>query len=184
MNKKQHEKMISMIEEMKARALQGSKDNGLKGKVAELETALYCNVYRDKVQGNDKIDLVQYSSDRKHRYSIEIKSGGGELAVLDDNGQIVKDFTSNDYIAYAPVLDLDLDATEQLRVFTTDQFLELAKSMKLIRTKRSSKGTKQDRITMQSWNKKDLTTGRNLKMLELWEKGIPFRDFYTELKGA
>lgn len=92
------------------------------------------------VQGNNKMDSVKYLTDEdgKRRTNIEIKSGCGTLAIIDEEKNIVSSplFKSH-YVVYTPRFYPNVPAKDQCFIIETQTFLSILKECGLIREKRS-----------------------------------------------
>lgn len=94
------------------------------------------------VQGASAFDSVKYATidGKRKRVSIEIKSGSGTLATLDENGNILTSpLMKSDFIAYVPQFYPELGVEKQVLFFEKSVFLEILENNGLIRKKTSGK---------------------------------------------
>ena len=125
---------------------------------------------------------------RKGGYSIEIKSGCGELATLNEDGEIVSTVFKRDIIVYAPFYEAGDDVFCTSYVLTTEDFFKALEEARLIRTKVSSAMNKKkqngetwyyDRMSIQSFKNSQKATDRWLDALEMY--GTDLRSWLEEL---
>lgn len=170
-------KIDSMIE-----SLPTSRDSGLVGKIAELQACYYCGVFRLKPNPAGKRDLYIYNGSRTRRYSIEIKTGGGELRTLAQDGTVTSTIEGNDFTAWCPRYDVE-GSLDQLTVQVTEEFIETLESLNLARPKVGNGSEFHNKYTIQSYDPKKPTCGRNCHLWDVHSMGIPFTQFYAMVKA-
>lgn len=125
---------------------------------------------------------------RKGGHSVEIKSGCGELATLNENGEIITTIFKRDIIIYAPFYEAGDDVFCTSYVLTTEDFFSALEKANLIRTKVSSAMNKKkqngepwyyDRMAIQSFKNSQKATDRWLDALE--ECGMDLKSWLEEL---
>lgn len=125
---------------------------------------------------------------RKGGYSVEIKSGCGELATLDEDGKIINTVFKRDIIVYAPFYEAGDDVFSTSYVLTTEDFFKALEEANLIRTKVSSAMNKKkqngepwhyDRMAIQSFKNSQKAINRWLNALE--EYGMDLKSWLEEL---
>lgn len=172
-------KIDSMIE-----SLPTSRDSGLVGKIAELQACYYCGVFRLKPNPAGKRDLYIYNGSRTRRYSIEIKTGGGELRTLAQDGTVTSTIEGNDFTAWCPRYN-PLGDLDQLTVQITEEFIDELESLNLARPKGATGAKYHNKYTIQSYdpNPEKLDCGRNCHLRDVHSIGIPFTKFYAMIKA-
>ena len=120
--------------------------------------------------------------------SIEIKSGCGELAIIDKNGEIVTTCLNSDLIVYSPDYDPKSEAEYQSYVLNTNDFMEILQDLNLIRYKKSSAMCHQpkeqqynDRMSIQSFSNSRKKSDAFYDSLE--EKGQSLKEWIAENIG-
>ena len=157
---KKIEKM-QLLNELSNKYLLNELDNGNNGKAYEIIVKLALNNYRFKgVSKSGKIDTI------KNHIKYEIKSNCGELATIDQDGNIIKSaLLKSDFIIYS--MDTEFFITDTLEdkidlvlnnsfVIPCNDFLEMLKNIGLLRTKKSTYAIKNnfnynDKLTIQSY---------------------------------
>ena len=89
-----------------------------------------------ETQPQGTFDVVKYRmvDGKRKRTKIEVKSGGGKIASIDAEGNIVSSkLLEGDFVAYCYRLDIN-KGVEQFRFFETSDFMDLLRRFKLIRT--------------------------------------------------
>lgn len=108
-------------------------DSGRGGKTAEMQTKLFLGNYRfNGVSKSKAIDT------RKNGFKIEIKTNAGELATLDENGNITDSILKNDYIVYFPEYNANYPVELQAYVLKADTFYNALIESGCIRYKTST----------------------------------------------
>lgn len=136
-------------------------DNGNNGKALEILVKLALNNFNfSGVSKNGRVDTI------KNGVKYEIKTNCGELATLDENGEIIKSsLLKSDYIIYsmdysfdnnATFLDILDDVLFSFYVIPVTDFMEILKDNGLLRTKKSTYAIRNnlsynDRLTIQSY---------------------------------
>ena len=154
-------------------------DSGINGKLfeAEIKKAL-SNTNGKAVSSPTRADS------RKWGMSHEIKTGCGELAILDENGDVVKWVFNSDIIIYAPFFEAGDDVEMCSYVLRPDDFHKALIEANLIRKKVSTpmNSEKQegnewyyDRMAIQTYKNSNKAINRWYDALEKY--GIPFGDY-------
>lgn len=107
--------------------------------------------------------------------AIEIKSGCGELATLDANGNILRTVFTRDYVVYAPEYTPEADVLKVSYVLTADDFMTALTEARAIRFKKSTNMTKRpkeeqysDRLAIQTFSNSRKATDRMYDALETY----------------
>lgn len=163
---------------------QGEHNNdGANGTSYEMAIKLALGNYKGQLKS--KAGIVDT---RKGGYSVEIKSGCGELATLNENGEIINTVFKRDIIIYAPFYEAGDDVFLTSYVLTTDDFFEALEQAHLIRTKVSSAMNKKkqngepwyyDRMSIQSFKNSQKAIDRWLNALD--EYGVDLKSWLEEL---
>lgn len=167
-------------------------NSGAEGRAFERAVNFRLGLYdrSEKVQGAGVFDSVKYGviDGKKRRLSIEVKTGAGTLATLDENGDIVTSpFFNSDFVAYTPQFYLDLEVENQALFFETAVFVDILKKHGLIRKKTSGKMTAQkksganwyyDVLSIQSF--KNSKKKYHAFTQDLFFEGMTFDDFVEE----
>ena len=107
--------------------------------------------------------------------TFEIKTGCGELGILDESGNIVKTCLTADYVIYAPQVFHDSDYLKQAYVMSAEDFIQGLSDCGLVRRKASSNmNTRKkngqdwyyDRLAIQSFLNSGKATDRMYEMLD------------------
>lgn len=178
-------KAVSNYEDFARTVNAHSKDahNGAWGTLLELEIKKSLNNTRQLKSGAGKVDT------RKKGFKIEIKSACGELATLDENGEMVTSIFKNDFIIYAPFYEPDDDIFTCCYVLTIDGFKKALESANMIRQKMSTNMSKRkkaglpyynDRLAIQSFTNSKKKTAAWLTALD--ENGISLEEWF-EIMG-
>ena len=142
------------------------------------------------VQGAGAFDTVKYAmiNGKKKRVTIEIKSGSGTLATLDNEGNVLTSpLLKSDFVAYVPQFYPEMEIDKQVLFFETSVFLEILKNNGLIRKKTSGKMTAQkknggywyyDILSIQSF--KNSKKKYHAFTSDLFFEGMTFDDFVEE----
>lgn len=142
------------------------------------------------VQGAGAFDTVKYAmiNGKKKRVTIEIKSGSGTLATLDNEGNVLTSpLLKSDFVAYVPQFYPEMEIDKQVLFFETSMFLEILKNNGLIRKKTSGKMAAQkkagfnwfyDVLAIQSF--KNSKKKYNAFTTDLFFEGMTFEDFIEE----
>lgn len=145
-------------------------NDGANGTSYEMAVKLALGNYKGQLKS--KAGIVDT---RKGGYAVEIKSGCGELATLDENGKIINTVLKRDIIIYAPFYEAGDDVYSTSYVLTTEDFFEALEQAHLIRTKVSSAMNKKkqngepwhyDRMSIQSFKNSQRAMNRWLNALE------------------
>ncbi len=132
--------------------------SGSHGRAFEVAIKKALGNYRSKdlVAMPGKADTIKKFGNAMVR--IEIKSGCGELAQLDAQGNICKSILDSDVVIFCPYFIPKRDATIQSYVMPSTTFYTILKELGLIRFKKSTAMTKApkeaqyyDRMTIQSF---------------------------------
>ena len=185
MKKDEFLKAVSNYENFAKTVNAHSKDahNGAWGTLLELEIKKSLNNTRQLKSGAGKVDT------RKKGFKIEIKSACGELATLDENGNMVTSVFKNDLIIYAPFYEPDDDIFTCCYVLTIDGFKKALESANMIRQKMSTNMSKRkkaglpyynDRLAIQSFTNSKKRTAAWLTALD--ENGISLEEWF-EIMG-
>ena len=167
-------------------------NSGAEGRAFERAVNFYLGLYdrSEKVQGAGMFDSVKYGiiNGKKKRISIEVKTGAGTLATLDENGNILTSpLFKSDFVAYTPQFYPDLDLENQVLFFETSVFIDILKKHGLIRRKISGKMNAQkksggnwyyDILSIQSF--KNSKKKYRAFTSDLFFEGMPFNDFVEE----
>lgn len=161
-------------------------NSGAHGNAFERAVKLELGNYRFK--GTAK--RGHYDSTKKidgNRYRIEIKQGAGELATLDENGNIIHSELTADLFIYAPEYDPNFDVIYQAYVLTTDNFIACIKAARLTRLKKSTAQYRRpederyyDRLAIQTFTNSKKAMERLYNALE--EYGQPLNKWLVENK--
>lgn len=147
--------------------------SGTHGRAFEASVKVFFGNYRfsgivAKAGKNDMIKKIDGTM-----ASFEIKTGCGELATLDENGDIISTVFTKDYIVYCPEYDPSIPAEFQSYVLTADNFFDAVKSAGLIRRKKSSAMCKRpaelqyyDKLAIQTFTNSNKKYDCFLEMLE------------------
>lgn len=105
--------------------------------------------------------------------TFEMKTGAGELAVLDENGKIIRSCMKSNYIIYAPVFYPDSFVGLQAYVLPMKTFLKVLYETGLVRTKKSTQMVKKpkelqypDRLAIQTFSTSQKKTDALFDALE------------------
>ena len=125
----------------------------------------------------------------KNGYKIEIKTAAGELANIDEYGNITSPLFSSDYIIYAPFPCLDFELDKMFIVCKADEFYTRVQEANITRLKMSTAMSKnvfladdekwKDRISLQFNSVKK----ENALLDILDEIGIGYEEFKLEVLG-
>ena len=150
---------INTIEIMREEiAKRKSTDKGATGKAFEIAVRWFAQP-RSKRNGAVTRQYTTYGDMRKrnsdgHYFSIEIKTGSGELA--DGCATIDEIYPKASHVIYCPEVELGIPAEKQGFVFTRNEFIQMLKSYpgrgQLIRTKTNTQGA--TKVTLQSFRTK------------------------------
>lgn len=144
----------------------------------------------ESVQGAGLFDAIKYMevNGKKKRITIEIKTGAGTLATLDEDGNILTSpLMKSDFVAYTPQFYPELEVENQVLFFETSVFLDILKKHGLIRkkvsgkmnTKKKSGGTwYYDILSIQSF--KNSKKKYHAFTTDLFFEGMTFNDFVEE----
>lgn len=142
------------------------------------------------VQSAGAFDAVKYAKidGKKKRVTIEIKSGSGTLATLDNEGNVLTSpLLKSDFVAYVPQFYPEMEIDKQVLFFETSIFLEILKNNGLIRKKTSGKMTAQkksggnwyyDILSIQSF--KNSKKKYHAFTSDLFFEGMTFSNFVEE----
>lgn len=167
-------------------------NSGAEGRAFERSVNFYLGLYdrSEKVQGAGAFDSVKYGiiNGKKKRISIEVKTGAGTLATLDENGNILTSpLFKSDFVAYTPQFYPNLDLENQVLFFETSVFIDILKKHGLIRKKISGKMNTQkksggnwyyDILSIQSF--KNSKKKYHAFTSDLFFEGMTFNDFVEE----
>ena len=114
------------------------KNSGDSGNTTELRVKLAFNLKRAVIQGvseQGKPDLYKYGIDpttgKKRRYTIEVKTGGGTIGNILEDGTIVYKWDKYDFICYFPrKVRTDIPVEKQCYFFTGLEFKRCMDSIK------------------------------------------------------
>ena len=153
-------------------------DSGVNGKLFEAEVKKALNNTRGKVvSAQTRVDTTKWNM--RH----EIKSGCGELAVLDENGNIKKWVFNSDIIIYAPFFEAGDDVKMCSYVLKPEHFhkalieanlIRLKATTPMIKRKKSGEEWFYDRMAIQSY-KSNRAINRWYDALEKY--GIPLGEY-------
>lgn len=157
-------------------------DDGKIGKEFEcsLKEEFGCIV---KVAKPSQTDLVKYVDGVRTKF--ECKTGSGEIKVLDEFGNVVKDITSSDYIIYRATI------TSETYVMKSDEFLRLVEDNDLLRYKFTTEMNKvkksggnwyYDRVTLKTIDDKTSHCKRDFINNLLEENAITLDEFIASHK--
>lgn len=167
-------------------------NSGAEGRAFERAVNFRLGLYdrSEKVQGAGVFDSVKYGviDGKKRRLAIEVKTGAGTLATLDEKGEIVTSpFFNSDFVAYTPQFYPDLDIENQALFFETTVFIDILEKHGLIRKKVSGKMNTQKRsggewyydiLSIQSF--KNSKKKYHALTSDLFFEGMTFNDFVQE----
>lgn len=126
-------------------------NSGKEGRLIEMRVKAFLGNYRNKGIAKQGV-----ADTRKNGIVYEIKSGCGELARVDRDGNIK--MVKSDYIIYIPEFNIDTPIERQAFVIPTNEFISELNKIGLIRKKMSSAQYKSveceryhDRVTIQSF---------------------------------
>ena len=167
-------------------------NSGAEGRAFERAVNFYLGLYNrsETVQGAGMFDSVKYGviNGKKKRISIEIKTGAGTLATLDENGNILTSpLFKSDFVAYTPQFYPEQDFDGQALFFETSVFLDILKKNNLIRKKVSGKMNAQkkggenwyyDILSIQSF--KNSKKKYFAFTTDLFFEGMTFNDFIEQ----
>lgn len=157
--------------------------NGADGRSYEITVKLYLGNYKSFVAGAGKADTT------KKGLKIEIKSGCGELGVLDVNGKLKSMVKKSDYVFYSPFYTAGDTVEESTYVLTSEDFFTALEEAGLIRKKVSSSMNKvkksggdwyYDRLAIQSYMNSKKALNRWLDALDTY--GMTVED-WKEMVG-
>lgn len=167
-------------------------NSGAEGRAFERAINFHLGLYNrsESVQGAGLFDSVKYGTmnGKKKRISIEVKTGAGTLATLDEKGDILTSpLLKSDFVVYTPRFYPSYDVKKQALFFETSVFLDILKNNGLIRKKTSGKMTAQkksggswyyDIMSIQSFtnSKKKFQAFTS----DLFFEGMTFDDFVEE----
>ena len=132
-------------------------NSGAHGRAYEQAVKLAMGNYRfNGIANPGAVDTIKKVNGKKATF--EIKSGCGELANLDANGNIINSVFKRDYIIYSPEYTPTMNVLKSSYVLTGCDFLDALRECNLIRFKKSSNMTKQpkelqynDKMAIQSF---------------------------------
>lgn len=155
---------------------------GAEGRCFEMAVKAYLGNYRSK-----GVAKAGYTDTRKFGQSIEIKSGCGELGIVNENGDIIKTVFRHNIIIYTPDYQAGDDVGKTSYVLTTSNFLQALSECELIRYKTSTFMSRQkaqglpfykDRIAIQSFRNSNRKSDLWLDALENY--GISLEKWVAE----
>lgn len=167
-------------------------NSGAEGRAFERAINFHLGLYdrSESVQGAGAFDSVKYGimGGKKKRISIEVKTGAGTLATLDESGNILTSpLFKSDFVAYTPQFYPELDLENQALFFETSAFIDILKKHGLIRKKVSGKMNAQkksgagwyyDILSIQSF--KNSKKKYHAFTSDLFFEGMIFNDFVEE----
>lgn len=167
-------------------------NSGAEGRAFEraLNFLLGLLIRSESVQGAGLFDSIKYGTvnGKKKRITIEIKTGAGTLATLDESGNVLTSpLMKSDFVAYTPQFYPELDVKNQVLFFETSAFLDILKKHGLIRKKVSGKMNAQkksggrwyyDILSIQSF--KNSKKKYHAFTSDLFFEGMTFDDFVEE----
>lgn len=174
---------LEKVNNYTAYAQSENRNSGANGTSYEMSVKLALGNYKGQLKS--KAGVVDT---RKGGYSIEVKSGCGELATLDENGKIINTVFKRDIIIYSPFYEAGDDVFQSSYVLTTEDFFKALEEARLIRTKVSSAMNKKkqngeawyyDRMSIQSFKNSQKATNRWLDALETY--GTDLKSWLEEL---
>jgi hypothetical protein len=125
----------------------------------------------------------------KSGYKIEIKTAAGELANIDENGNITSPLFSSDYIIYAPFPCLDFELEQMFIVCKADEFYARVQEANLTRLKMSTAMSKNVFYTdEEKWKDKISLQFNSIKkenaLLDILDEiGMSYEEFKVEVLG-
>lgn len=167
--------------------------NGIIGDTAEGMTKIGVDNCRGRiVSAQGQVDTRKNVNGK--RCSFEVKTGSGELAVLNPDGSIKKSIFNADYVVYCYRFDIDFSCDfegiidqflSQMYVLKMDDFKTLLEDLNLIGAKYSSAMTKKpaparyyDRLSIKSMSAAKRTKCRE-NFINAYETiGTPFVEFF------
>lgn len=167
-------------------------NSGAEGRAFERAINFHLGLYNrsESVQGAGLFDSVKYGTvnGKKKRIAIEVKTGAGTLATLDESGNILTSpLLKSDFVAYTPQFYPELDLENQVLFFETTAFIDILKKHGLIRKKVSGKMNAQkksggawyyDILSIQSF--KNSKKKYHAFTSDLFFEGMTFSDFVEE----
>lgn len=167
-------------------------NSGAEGRAFERAINFHLGLYNrsESVQGAGLFDSIKYGTvnGKKKRISIEVKTGAGTLATLDESGNILTSpLFKSDFVAYTPQFYPELDLENQVLFFETSAFIDILKKHGLIRKKVSGKMNTQkknggnwyyDILSIQSF--KNSKKKYHAFTSDLFFEGMTFNDFVEE----
>lgn len=154
-------------------------DSGVNGKLFEAEVKKALNNIKGKiVSSQTRVDTMKWGM--RH----EIKSGCGELAVLDENGNIIKWVFNSDVIIYAPFFEAGDDVEMCSYVLKPEDFHQALVEANLIRLKATTPMNREkqagnhwyyDRLAIQTYKTSNRAVNRWYDALEKY--GIPLGEY-------
>lgn len=147
-------------------------DSGLHGKDFETQVKyLLGNTNGRCISRNGRIDTRKTINGKLT--TIEIKSGCGEIATLNEFGETVTSILNSDLIIYAPEYSPEYSVEQQAFVLEVDDFMEVLNNCGLTRLKKSSAQYKldeneqfYDKMTIQSFTNSQRKTNLFYDYLE------------------
>lgn len=119
-------------------------NSGANGRAFEQAVKVALHNYRSKgITAANRADTIKKIDGVIQ--SIEIKQGAGELATLNEYGEIVTTIFKRDLIVYAPEYEASDNVLQTAYVMSTNTFMKVLDEAGLIRYKKTSSMTKRDK---------------------------------------